>query len=140
MTAPVVMLDTNAVSDVIKYPQGPVAARLAACLPGQAVMSVVVDGELRYGIARAAATTIERRLNALLAYVPVLDLTPRVAERYGEVRTHLAREGTLIGMNDLWIAAHALTLGLILVTDNDSAFSRVPGLRVENWRRERTPA
>jgi len=55
---------------------------------------------------------------------------------YGEVRAELQRSGRLIGANDLLIAAHALALDCILVTDNEREFSRVPGLRVENWLRE----
>jgi len=138
MPTPVVMLDTDAVSDAVKEPQGPVARRLAALLPGQAAISVVVEGELRYGIAHTSAVAIERRVNALLAHVPVLDLVPGVARRYGLIRADLARRGTPIGMNDLWIAAHALEAGLTLVTANDAVFRRVPGLVVENWRTDRT--
>ncbi|MCL2849904.1 MAG: type II toxin-antitoxin system VapC family toxin [Micrococcales bacterium] len=132
------MLDTNIVSDAVKHPDGPVAHRLADLLPGQATVSVVAEGELRYGIARAAATSIERRVDALLRHVATLGLTEPVARRYGAVRAELARQGTPIGMNDLWIAAHALEAGLTLVTDNEREFRRVPGLVVENWLRPST--
>jgi len=132
------MLDTNIVSDAVKHPDGSVAHRLADLLPGQATVSVVVEGELRYGIARAAATAVERRVDALLRHVATLDLTQAVARRYGTVRAELARQGTPIGMNDLWIAAHALEAGLTLVTDNEREFRRVPGLMVENWLRPST--
>ena len=140
--APVVMLDTNAVSDVVKRPHGGVARRLANLLPGQVAISVVVEGELRYGIAKASAVSIERRVDALLSSVLVADITPAVARRYGEIRAALERRGTPIGMNDLWIAAHALEYGVVLVTDNEAEFRRVPGLRVENWLRTspRTPS
>ena len=56
-------------------------------------------------------------------------------ERYAVVRDHLARDGKPIGANDLLIAAHALALEATLVTDNTGEFSRVPGLKIENWLR-----
>ena len=127
------MLDTNAISDAVKHPNGSVAHHLSMLLPGQAVTSVIVEGELRYGIAKASATSIERRVNALLTFIEALDVNDAVAKRYGLLRAYLSRKGTAIGMNDLWIAAHALELGLIVVTDNESEFLRVPGLIVENW-------
>ena len=133
---PLFMLDTNAVSDAVRCPQGDVASRLAKLLPGQAVISVVVEGELRYGIAKASTRTIERRVNALLALIEVVSIDSAVARQYGVLRTHLAVQGTPIGMNDLWIAAHALELGLTLVTDNEVEFRRVPGLVVYNWQRD----
>lgn len=133
--APQFMLDTNAVSDAIKNPRGAVANRLTQLLPGQAVISVIVEGELRYGIAKASATSIERRLNALLAYIDTLSLDAQTAARYGQIRAELAQQGTPIGMNDLWIGAHALQHNLVLVTDNETEFRRVRGLAVENWQR-----
>ena len=131
----VYMLDTNAVSNAIKQPNGPVAQRLVSLLPGQATISMIVEGELRYGIARASATGIEQRLDALLTYVPTIGLDLQVARHYGTIRAALAKAGTPIGMNDLWIAAHAVRLGLILVTDNETEFRQVPGLATENWQR-----
>lgn len=133
--APVFMLDTNAVSDAVKNPTGPVARHLSNLLPGQAVISVIVEGELRYGIAKACATSLEKRVNALLTLMETDSIDDVVAKRYGLLRAYLAGQGTPIGMNDLWIAAHALERGLILVTDNESEFRRVPGLAIENWLR-----
>ncbi|MCL2802577.1 MAG: PIN domain-containing protein [Micrococcales bacterium] len=132
---PILMLDTNAVVEVLRRPRGQVAAHLSELLPGQAAISVVVLGELRYGVARAQAAGFGPRLEALAACMPVLPLDRGVAERYGAIRADLARRGTPIGMNDLWIAAHALSLGLALVTDNEKEIRRVPGLVVENWLR-----
>ena len=63
----------------------------------------------------------------------ILPLDYPVDEHYGDIRAHLNRTGHPIGWNDLFIAAHARSLGLILVTDNIREFSRVPGLSVENW-------
>jgi len=132
------MLDTNAVSDAVRQPAGSVATRLSTLLPGQAVISAIVEGELRYGIAKASASAIERRVDALLTLMEVVSLDSAVGRRYGVLRAHLAAQGTPIGMNDLWIAAHALELGLTLVTDNEAEFRRVPGLVVDNWQRTTT--
>ncbi|MCL1898916.1 MAG: PIN domain-containing protein [Promicromonosporaceae bacterium] len=132
--APVYLLDTNAVSDLIKRPADAVATRMRTLLPGQAAICAVVEGELRYGIAKANATAIERDLDALLVYLPTLALDAAVARRYGLLRAELEAVGTPIGANDTWIAAHALARGLTLVTANEVEFRRVNGLRVENWR------
>ena len=132
---PVFMLDTNAVSEVLRHPSGPMARRLADLLPGQAVISVVVEGELRYGIARSESEDLNRRFTSLLSIIPVAPLDDVVPKHYGALRAELAAHGQPIGNNDLWIAAHALQLGLTLVTDNESEFRRVPMLPVENWLR-----
>jgi len=134
--APIFMLDTNAISEVVRNPTGFVARHLGNLLPGQAIISVIVEGELRYGIAKASATSLEKRINALLSLIATDCIDNAVARRYGLLRAYLAAKGTPIGMNDLWIAAHALERGLILVTDNESEFLRVPGLTIENWMRE----
>jgi tRNA(fMet)-specific endonuclease VapC len=60
-------------------------------------------------------------------------LPDRAAAHYGRIRAGLERSGTPIGANDLWIAAHALTEDIILVSNNTSEFSRIPALRLENW-------
>ncbi|MDR1633954.1 MAG: type II toxin-antitoxin system VapC family toxin [Bifidobacteriaceae bacterium] len=131
--APVWLLDTNAISESARHPQGPVGVRLAATLPGEAVTSVVVVGELLYGIAKASSPRIKERVDALLAAVPVLAIDAEVASVYGSLRADLERTGTPIGANDLWIAAQALRSGLTVVTGNESEFRRVPGLSWENW-------
>jgi len=135
MASPLFMLDTNAISDAVKNPTGFVAHHLGTLLPGQAIISVIVEGELRYGIAKASAVSLEKRVNALLSLIPTDGIDYVVARRYGLLRAYLTAKGTPIGMNDLWIAAHALVRSLILVTDNESEFRRVPGLVIENWLR-----
>lgn len=109
-------------------------ARLAALALGEAVMSVMTYGELRNGAEKSRDRTIRlATLEAMTAIVPVADLTAAVGPIYGEIRSDLERRGATIGSNDLWIAAHARTLGLTLVTGNEREFRRVPGLAVENW-------
>ena len=65
--------------------------------------------------------------------IPVVPVSSQAGEHYGEIRSEPENSGRLIGNNDLWIAAHALVLGVALVTNNAREFARVPGLQVENW-------
>ncbi|MDR1187413.1 MAG: PIN domain-containing protein [Bifidobacteriaceae bacterium] len=129
------MLDTTAVSQALRNPQGAVAARFGETLPGQVVTSAIAVGELRHIVAKAGARALEVRLDQFLDYVPIMSVGASVAATYGSVRAQLAEKGSLIGANDLCIAAHALDLGVAVVTDNTREFARVPGLMVENWQR-----
>ena len=74
-----------------------------------------------------------KRLDALIKHFPLIPLDAAAARAYGEVRAALERTGKIIGANDLWIAAQAVSLNVILVTDNLGEFIRVEGLVVENW-------
>ncbi len=101
-------------------------------------ISVVVLGELESGVRRSRRVEHNRAaLDEWLAAVQVIDLNADVGRRYGTLRAHLAAAGRLIGPNDLWIAAHALSLDLPLVSHNLREFERVPGLAVETWMRRR---
>ena len=75
----------------------------------------------------------EAALDAFLAYVVVLDFPDQAALDYAKIRAGLQKKGTIIGANDLFIAAHARSLGLTLVTNNTREFRRVPHLTTENW-------
>jgi tRNA(fMet)-specific endonuclease VapC len=105
-------------------------------LAEEAVTSVIVAGELRVWIQKNNSDRLERLIATTLIAVPVLPLGPDVADIYGNIRVSLERAGKPIGANDLWIAAHALSLDAIMVTDNVREFERVPGLIVQNWLRE----
>ena len=99
-------------------------------------ISVVAYGELAFGeVMSARRDEAAAHLEALLETLQVLPLPLDAARRYAEIRAELQRTGQLIGANDLWLAAHALAGDLILVTNNEREFRRVPGLRVENWAR-----
>ena len=98
------------------------------------VISVVVLGELEWGVQRSKR--VERNRDALgqwLAAVQVMDMNSDVARHYGRLRANLAATGQLIGPNDLWIAAHALSLGLPLITHNLREFGQLQDLPVETW-------
>jgi tRNA(fMet)-specific endonuclease VapC len=69
----------------------------------------------------------------LVDLLPVLPLPEGASEKYGIIRADLETKGKIIGNNDLWIAAHAMAAGLILVTNNEREFRRVKGLKIQNW-------
>jgi tRNA(fMet)-specific endonuclease VapC len=127
------LLDTNIVSDVIRNPGGRAVQR--AALVGEATIctSIVVACELRYGALKKGSAQLTERVERLLESLEILPLDKESDRRYAEIRHHLDRMGKPIGPNDLLIAAHALALDLTLVSANVEEFSRVPGLRLENW-------
>ncbi len=127
------LLDTNILSDLVRHPQGVVADRIAEVGEERICTSVVVAAELRYGAAKSGSKRLAERVDLLLSALEILPLEPPVDREYATLRDHLARRGTPIGPNDLLIAAHALALDLVVVTANTGEFSRVPGLKVENW-------
>ena len=97
-------------------------------------MSTITVGELRFGAEKSQAR--ERALATIDQLVQMIQpcaLPMAAAEHYGHVRASLQQQGLPIGNNDLWLAAHALAEGWTLVTNNTREFSRVPGLRLENW-------
>ena len=128
------LLDTNAVSQLVRQPDGEVARRVAALEPGSFAISVVVAAELRYGAERRGSSRLTRQLEAVFSAIDVLPLEEPVDRHYGAIRSELERVGQPIGSNDLLIAAHAKALDLILVTNNVREFRRVPGLVVEDWQ------
>jgi tRNA(fMet)-specific endonuclease VapC len=127
------MLDTNIVSNALRYPNG--SAAHAMTLPGQppVCVSVIVAAELRFGAQKLGSARLVNQIIGVLDTIDVLPLEANVAQRYAEIRVALEALGKPIGPHDLLIAAHALALDLPLVTDNIREFSRVPNLRVENW-------
>jgi tRNA(fMet)-specific endonuclease VapC len=129
------LLDTNACVDYFtgRYPR--VVARIQGSSPEHLFLSVVVVAELRYGADHSARRrTNHSRIDALIEEIEPLDFDLRAAATYGRVRAQLEEGGTPIGPNDMLIAAHALSRGLTVVTDNTAEFRRVKGLKVDNWR------
>jgi tRNA(fMet)-specific endonuclease VapC len=127
------MLDTNIVSQLVRHPTCEILQRITNVGPDAVCVSIISAAELRYGAAKKASPKLLDRVNALLDSIEVLPLSAPTDEIYAALRTSLEAAGTPIGPNDLLIAAHALAVGAILVTDNTGEFSRVPSLRVENW-------
>jgi len=128
------MLDTDICIYISKRRPPEVKARFERLKPGQMVMSAITYGELYYGASKSnqkakALAELDRAVRG----IPVENLTSTVSEAYGIIRSALEKQGRMIGNNDLWIAAHAMSLGFILATNNDREFLRVTGLSVENW-------
>lgn len=128
------LLDTNAVSDLIRTPQGGVARRVAKVGEEQVCTSIFVACELRYGAARKGSAALSARVESVLGALEVLPVDVPFDRRYGAVRAALESRGKVIGALDLMIAVHALELGHAVVTANLREFRQVPGLRVENWQ------
>ena len=127
------LLDTNLLSDLIRHPQGTVADRIVSVGEDAICTSIVVAAELRFGAEKSGSPKLAARVDLMLSALDVLPFEPPADRHYGEIRQQLTRQGTPIGPNDLLIAAHALALDLTIVTANTREFSRVRGLRIENW-------
>jgi tRNA(fMet)-specific endonuclease VapC len=127
------MLDTNILSALIKRTSSPLAERVSMLDSEEFCTSIVVACELRYGVVKKGSQSLTTRVNQLLACIDILPLNTEVEDHYAAIRVALEKVGPPIGHNDLFIAAHARSLDLIVVTDNVSEFSRVSGLAVENW-------
>lgn len=126
------MLDTDTVSFALRG-VGAVAARVADRRPSELCMSAVTLGELRFGAAKRRSRKIDRAIDAFLQGVDVLPFDGSAADRFGIVASVLASNGVPIGQMDTLIAAHALSVGATLVTNNVRHFSKVAGLKLENW-------
>ena len=101
---------------------------------GDVGISTITVSELQYGVAKSSnRKENQRRLEQFLAPLEILLYDEMAAEAYGDIRYNLGKYGQLIGPLDVLIAAHALSLKLILVTNNDREFKRIKNLRVENW-------
>ncbi|MDA1053597.1 MAG: type II toxin-antitoxin system VapC family toxin [Planctomycetota bacterium] len=128
------ILDTNTCVFVIRQKSQILMQRFAQYAFNDLGVSSVTLAELRFGAARVPIPPkIKNALNAFLAPLAIADFDARAAELYGDLRTHLERRGTPIGPLDTMIAAHALSLGIPIITNNIGEFSRVPALAVQDW-------
>jgi tRNA(fMet)-specific endonuclease VapC len=126
------MLDTNMCIYLMKNQPEEVAMRFSQCYVGDVVMSAITYAELESGVAVCANRTRERRnLAALIEDIPVAPFDAAAAAAYGSVR-EATRERKKDALDKL-IAAHAMTLDVILVTNNERDFASYPGIRIENW-------
>jgi tRNA(fMet)-specific endonuclease VapC len=128
------LLDTNVCIYIRRRRPPAVLERFRRLTPGEAVLSVITYGEFAYGAEKSQFREQARRqLAELAALLPVMELPMRAGEFYGSIRAVLTAKGSMIGNNDLWIAAHAKAAGLILVTNNEREFRRIQGLEIQNW-------
>jgi tRNA(fMet)-specific endonuclease VapC len=128
------LLDTNAVSDLMRG-DARIRQRIAACR-GTLSTSVIVVGEIRYGLERLTPGPNRKKLQTkarrALAALRIRPLTRRIAEVYGQTKRTIETTSTALEDNDIWIAATAISSGAVLVS-RDSDFHRVSGLVVEDW-------
>ncbi len=130
------MLDTDTCSYIMKRSNDALLKRLRRTPVNDVCISVITKSELLYGVeVSPRRQQDEAALDAFLRYIEVLDFPDEAAPHYAKIRPELKRRGTMIGANDLFIAAHARSLGLKLVTNNTSEFGHVPNLAIENWTR-----
>ncbi len=127
------LLDTNILSDLVRNPQGRVLDRIREAGESNVCTSIIVAAELRYGAAKKGSSRLSAQIEAVLGAMEVLPFEPPADEVYGRIRTDLEAAGQPIGANDMLIAAQALTLGHILVTNNMREFGRIPNLGLEDW-------
>ena len=127
------MLDTNMCIYLMKNQPEEVARRFAQCYVGDVVMSSITYAELEYGVI-ASDNPAEERINlaSLVEDIQVIPFDAAAGAAYGPLRM-ATRDGTKKDALDKLIAAHAVSLGVTVVTNNEKDFSRYPGLTVENW-------
>ncbi len=128
------LLDTNICIYIQRQRQPKLVARFERLSAGGAALSGVTCGELLYGAEKSSRREeVLEKLQRLTELVPVLPLPTAASSAYGMIRAQLEARGEPIGNNHLWIAAHALSAELTLVTKDTREFKRVPKLAVENW-------
>ena len=128
------LLDTNICIYLIKRKPPAVFERFQTLEPGSIGISSITVAELHYGVSKSSFP--EKNNNALenfLIPLEILDFSYEAAVTYGKIRARLEADGKTIGPLDTLIGAHALSLNTILVTNNLKEFSRIDGLKTENW-------
>lgn len=135
--APRFLLDTHVCIYIAKKHPQEVLEKFKHLAVGEVGMSIITYGEFFYGACKSHyADKSTQLLKELIKLIPVLDLPLDAGKYYGKSRQELERLGQTIGNNDLWIAAHALSIDVILVSNNLKEFSRIPTLKLENWIKE----
>jgi len=128
------MLDTNICIYIIKQRPEQVIKKFKSINVGEIAISSITLAELMYGVGKSQHHM--KNKNALMKFVLPLEIVSfddHAALHYGHIRAALETKGAVIGALDLMIAAHARSLGLIVVSNNGKEFTRVPKLRVQNW-------
>lgn len=128
------MLDTNMVIYIIRHKPEAVLKHFQQYDPSEFCISAITLAEMQYGISKSSRPEKNQlALASFLSNIAVLPFTDSAAMEYGGIRAGLEKKGTPIGPNDMLIAAHARALDLTVVTNNTKEFTRVPGLKLENW-------
>ena len=132
---PLYLLDTDICSYAIKRKQPDLLSKIRAGLLSEAIaISAITRGELLYGLELVPdAKTLKLAVLAFLDTIPCMEWPVSAADHYAKLRSAQKTTGNLVGYMDTLIACHALAEDLILVTNNERDFSRIPGLSIENW-------
>jgi len=128
------MLDTNICIYIIKKKPPEIIQRFKQIEISQIGISSITLSELLFGVYKSSKP--EQNQLALAQFAAPLEIVPygdEAADFYGRLRTHLEKQGTPIGSLDMLIAAQALSIGCILITNNEKEFNRIPNLKIENW-------
>lgn len=133
MSHSVSLLDTNTCIYIINRRPPEVFEHFAGREVGEVAISSITGAELTFGVAKSGSRKNRDALDKFLAPLVVLPFDETAMREYGELRSHLERQGQPIGALDQLIAAHALALDAVLVTNNEREFRRVPRLRLANW-------
>ncbi|MEN8263819.1 MAG: type II toxin-antitoxin system VapC family toxin [Nitrospirota bacterium] len=128
------MLDTNICIYIIKQKPARVLKRFAQYSAGDIFLSSVTLAELRYGVEKSLHVQQNHdALNGFTVPLEIASFDEKAADEYGKVRAQLEKKGQPIGSMDMLIGAHAISLGVTLVTNNTKEFRRIKGLSVKNW-------
>ena len=128
-----ILLDTNICIYIINAKPPAVLARFQQYRLGDIGLCSVVAAELAYGVAKSGSVRNRQALKMFLAPLTILPFDAAAVWAYGDLRAELERRGTPVGSLDTMIAAHALSLQAMLVTNNTREFAKVPGLQLDNW-------
>lgn len=128
-----ILLDTNICIYIINAKPTKVLARFKKYRLGDVGLCSVVAAELAFGVAKSGSTRNRQALEMFLAPLSILPFDEAAVWAYADLRAALERKGSPIGSLDTLIAAHALSLGATLVTNNTREFAKVPGLLLDNW-------
>lgn len=130
------MLDSNVLIDVAREPDGPVGGKFRTMAIGEMGVSVIVSGEVRYGMRKRPDARSNPSMAYLLSSLRIDQMEPEVDRVYGDVRLEVERRGKGLSANDIWIAAHAIAQDAVLVTGDKAIHDAgIPGLKLENWRK-----
>ncbi len=128
------LIDTNICIYIMNKRPPEVIQRFKTMEVGQIAISSITVSELQYGVSKSKYREQNfKRLEEFLTPFQILAYDEYASKFYGEIRSQLENQGTIIGPLDLLIAAHALSQNLVLVTNNEKEFKRIPSLKVENW-------
>lgn len=128
------MLDTNICIYLIKKRPPTVLERFQQISSQEICLSIITLAELQYGVEKSASKQLNQTIiDDFVSRLQVLSWDRLAVKYYGKIRANLEKKGTPIGLMDLMIASHCLSLNYTLITNNIKEFERIPELKIENW-------